>query len=128
MLYGIEIPPKGGDTGFANMYTAYDTLPGDLKARLADCHAEHQYYAGSVDKANPTASLTVFFSGMALAGIASLVVLVYGKVERTAATGELAQHHCPNCGAEVHHGGEVAGDWLCDSCGSEFPPKGVEQV
>jgi taurine dioxygenase len=31
LLYAIECPPSGGDTGFANMYLAYDTLPADLK-------------------------------------------------------------------------------------------------
>ena len=31
MLYGIEIPEQGGNTGFANMYKAYDALPKHLK-------------------------------------------------------------------------------------------------
>jgi taurine dioxygenase len=31
MLYGIEIPSYGGETIFANMYLAFDTLPDDLK-------------------------------------------------------------------------------------------------
>ncbi len=31
MLYGIEIPEDGGDTGFANMYIAYETLPKSLR-------------------------------------------------------------------------------------------------
>ncbi len=31
MLYGIEIPSHGGETIFANMYRAWETLPGDLK-------------------------------------------------------------------------------------------------
>ena len=34
MLYAIEIPARGGATGFANMYAAYDTLPAPLKAAL----------------------------------------------------------------------------------------------
>jgi len=58
LLYALEIPSVGGNTQFANMYKAYDTLPDDLKHKLATCHAEHQYYAGSVDKAKPTESLT----------------------------------------------------------------------
>jgi len=58
LLYAIEIPSVGGNTRFANMYKAYDTLPGDLKRKLATCHAEHQYYAGTVDKAKPSDSLT----------------------------------------------------------------------
>jgi alpha-ketoglutarate-dependent taurine dioxygenase len=32
-LYGIEVPPAGGDTVFANMYMAYDALPADVKEK-----------------------------------------------------------------------------------------------
>jgi taurine dioxygenase len=31
LLYGIEIPSRGGDTVFANMYAAWETLPEALK-------------------------------------------------------------------------------------------------
>lgn len=31
LLYALECPPSGGDTGFANMYLAYETLPDELK-------------------------------------------------------------------------------------------------
>src|SRR5262252_1051189 len=31
MLYAIEIPPVGGNTGFASMYRAYEELPDALK-------------------------------------------------------------------------------------------------
>ncbi len=33
-LYALEVPPAGGDTGFANMYLAYETLPEDLRRRV----------------------------------------------------------------------------------------------
>jgi alpha-ketoglutarate-dependent taurine dioxygenase len=33
-LYALEVPPAGGDTGFANMYMAYDTLPGALRQQV----------------------------------------------------------------------------------------------
>jgi alpha-ketoglutarate-dependent taurine dioxygenase len=36
MLYGIEIPPDGGDTQFANMNKAYEALPEATKRRIAD--------------------------------------------------------------------------------------------
>lgn len=31
LLYALEVPPDGGNTGFLNMYQAYETLPADLK-------------------------------------------------------------------------------------------------
>ena len=40
-LYALEIPPSGGDTYWANLYLAYETLPAELKARIADRRAIH---------------------------------------------------------------------------------------
>lgn len=34
ILYALEVPRSGGDTGFANMYLACETLPDDLRAAL----------------------------------------------------------------------------------------------
>jgi taurine dioxygenase len=34
LLYAVEVPPTGGDTGFLNLYRAYATLPADLKAAI----------------------------------------------------------------------------------------------
>jgi taurine dioxygenase len=31
LLYALEVPPDGGNTGYLNMYDAYDTLPDELK-------------------------------------------------------------------------------------------------
>jgi taurine dioxygenase len=41
ILHALEVPPAGGNTYFANQYCAYDTLPDDLKARLADAVLIH---------------------------------------------------------------------------------------
>jgi len=34
LLYGVDIPPTGGDTLYADQYGAYEALPADLKARV----------------------------------------------------------------------------------------------
>ncbi len=41
MLHALEIPPSGGDTYWANMYLAYETLVPELKARIAGQRAVH---------------------------------------------------------------------------------------
>ena len=43
MLYAIEIPSKGGNTLFANAYTAYETLPAELKRRIEGRKAVNAY-------------------------------------------------------------------------------------
>jgi taurine dioxygenase len=43
MLHAITIPSAGGDTLFANCYSAYDTLPGDVKQRLVGLRARQVY-------------------------------------------------------------------------------------
>ena len=40
-LYALEVPPAGGDTGFANMYLALETLPADLRGRIAGLTIKH---------------------------------------------------------------------------------------
>ena len=43
MLYAMEIPSKGGDTIFANMYKAYESLPVDLQNKLEKAMAVNVY-------------------------------------------------------------------------------------
>jgi taurine dioxygenase len=42
-LYAIEVPSRGGDTLFLNMYKAYETLPPALKARVEGRKAVNAY-------------------------------------------------------------------------------------
>lgn len=41
MLFAVAIPSSGGETAFANLYTAYDALPDDLKTKLSGRKALH---------------------------------------------------------------------------------------
>ncbi len=43
LLYGLEVPPEGGDTMFANQYRAYENLPQKLKDKVADLNARHRF-------------------------------------------------------------------------------------
>jgi taurine dioxygenase len=43
MLYALEIPRTGGNTLFANCYRAYETLPEEIKARIAGRKAINAY-------------------------------------------------------------------------------------
>lgn len=45
MLHAQELPSEGGDTLFANMHLAWDTLPAELKQRADGLQAEHSYLA-----------------------------------------------------------------------------------
>ncbi len=48
LLYAHEVPTSGGDTGFANMYRAYETLPAALKERVQGLTCKHDASRNSV--------------------------------------------------------------------------------
>ena len=50
ILYGIEIPPYGGDTEFANQYLAYETLSAPLRHFLDGLTAVHISGKGATQK------------------------------------------------------------------------------
>ena len=41
LLYSLEVPPAGGNTGFSNMYKAWDTLPAALKKQALGRFCRH---------------------------------------------------------------------------------------
>jgi taurine dioxygenase len=43
MLYSIEVPSKGGNTLFANAYSAYETLPEDVRKKIDGKRAINAY-------------------------------------------------------------------------------------
>ncbi len=47
LLYCLECPPTGGDTYFANMYRAYETLPDDIKTAIEGAYAIHDISTNS---------------------------------------------------------------------------------
>lgn len=49
MLFSIKSPESGGETRLADLKSAYDALPEDMKQRLEGRYAWHLYGAGSGD-------------------------------------------------------------------------------
>ena len=43
LLYALEVPSKGGNTLFANAYAAYETLPEEIRQRIAGRRALNAY-------------------------------------------------------------------------------------
>ncbi len=43
LLYSIQTPSSGGDTKFANMYTAHDALSPEMKERIGSLRAVHSW-------------------------------------------------------------------------------------
>jgi taurine dioxygenase len=50
ILYSVEIPSQGGNTLFANCYTAYEQMPSALRDRLEGRKAFNHFNYGSVKK------------------------------------------------------------------------------
>jgi len=57
MLYALEVPAAGGDTGFCDMYGAYEALPSALKQRVAGLRLKHDatYNSGGYLRADAEA-------------------------------------------------------------------------
>ena len=51
ILYGVEIPERGGDTLFVDMYRAYETLGHDTKTEIEGLKARHWLTLGGADTA-----------------------------------------------------------------------------
>ena len=43
LLYALEVPPEGGDTLFADMYAAYESLDDETRAHIEGLEAIHRY-------------------------------------------------------------------------------------
>jgi taurine dioxygenase len=52
-LYAIEVPSQGGNTCFANMCRAWESLPADIKAKIAGLQALHAYDYGVSERLDP---------------------------------------------------------------------------
>jgi taurine dioxygenase len=57
ILYALEVPVSGGFTYFNNMYSAYESLPGELKRRIEGLRLKHDatYNSGGYVRQGTTA-------------------------------------------------------------------------
>lgn len=53
ILHSLELPPAGGDTGFTNMYLAFETLPADLRAAIKGKTIKHDLRYTSAGQLRP---------------------------------------------------------------------------
>jgi taurine dioxygenase len=89
-LYGVEIPPVGGDTLFADQYGAWEALPAALRTRIEGLHAIHSARRGYSLKGRygegdtPDRSMTIRPSDKALATHRHPMVRVHPETGRKA--------------------------------------------
>jgi taurine dioxygenase len=86
-LYGVEVPPTGGDTQFINMYAAYDDLPDATKQRIAGLRVVHKY--DSSRKGNKIAKRTA-------EDMAAMPDVIHPMVRTHPVTGRKALYLNPN--------------------------------
>ena len=55
VLYGVEVPATGGDTGFLNMYAALDALSGELRQAIEERRLNHDSSTDSTGALRPGA-------------------------------------------------------------------------
>ena len=106
ILYGLEIPSRGGDTQFTNMYAAYEGLPAATKAEIAELRVVHQY--DSPRKGTRIATLTA-------AETEQLPDAVHPLVRTHPETGRKALYMNPNRMAGVVGWERAASDALLDA-------------
>lgn len=70
VLYAEHVPPCGGDTLWANMYRAFDTLPAEIRALVSRLSAVHDMGAFRNNYLKDGADTTALNKGMAAFGSA----------------------------------------------------------
>ena len=70
VLQAIEVPETGGDTLWANMYAAYDSLPADIRALVSKSSAVHDMGAFRNNYLGDNADVDALNAAMASVGSA----------------------------------------------------------
>jgi taurine dioxygenase len=89
LLYGLVIPPVGGDTLYANQYLAYEALDDEMQARLdglMGVHSARRGYApqGRYGKDDVGRSMAIVYSDTAMATQLHPLVITHPETGRKA--------------------------------------------
>lgn len=121
VLFGVQCPPEGADTLFANMYSAYEALAADVRARIATLHAVHSFreYYENLRHRDPTQPELTEARRTAFPDV------VHPLVRRNPRTGRLALFINPGYAIGIQElpgaEGEKLLDFLCaHACRPEF--------
>ena len=106
ILYGVAVPPSGGDTQFINMYAAYDGLSPALRRRIERLKVVHTY--DSSRKGTRVAKLNA-------AEASRLPPVVHPLVRTHPETGRRALYMNPNRMEEVVGMARAESDALLDA-------------
>jgi taurine dioxygenase len=106
ILYGVAVPPVGGDTQFINMYAAYDGLSPALRRRIEGLKVVHTY--DSSRKGTRVAKLNA-------AEAATLPAIVHPLVRTHPETGRRALYMNPNRMEEIVGMARAESDALLDA-------------
>lgn len=80
ILLAEEIPAQGGDTYFASQYAAFDALPADLRATIADLRIKHDAAHTSVGELRP--GFTPFDDPRDAPGADHAIVQIHPETQR----------------------------------------------
>lgn len=137
-LYSLEVPDAEGDTGFLNMYAAYESLPGELKKRIEGRTIKHdtQYTLDGLDRGDGPPLVDAIAAGtfdvVSLPGTSHPIVRTHPETGRKAlyigrrqntyitdlSVGESEElldtlwSHADACGAQAYHHRWRVGDLL----------------
>ena len=116
LLYGVDIPPTGGDTLYADQYGAYDALPPELQERidgLVGIHSAQRGYSkqGLYGDRDQGRSMAIVASDSALATQPHPLVRTHPETGRRALYCSLA-YTVGIEGLDEHEGNALIGELL----------------
>jgi taurine dioxygenase len=83
-LHAYEVPEKGGDTSFLNMYMVYEALPAELKSAVQGRQIKHESVHGSDLRVRPGMSEPTSGDVRDYPGVVHPILRIHPETRRTA--------------------------------------------